>query len=345
MAQADAPGGGPSAGQVQLSPRLVQDLVRAAVAAPSMHNVQPWRFRVRPGMRVIELYADPERMLPYADPRGRGMHIGCGAALFNLRMAAAVASYQPAVQPFPDPDEPLLLAAVGFTGPYRADHAERELYAAIAHRRTNRRPFGSQPLPPGVLAELAEAAGLEGAILHILDHDETVRVLHLAADAECSQLADPAYRAELARWVGGQRERDGIPDSALGPRAATGLTPVRDFTPARPDPVRYASFEATPQLAVLSTRFSAPADWLRAGQALQRVLLTAAARGVATTPLTQPLETADAWLVRDPRSGIEEPQMILRLGYGRAVPPTPRRPASEVLDLPPENLPPGKEDL
>ena len=118
-------------------------------------------------MRVIELHADPARMLPCADPRGRGMHIGCGAALFNLRLAAAVASCRPAVRPFPDPDEPLLLAAVGFTGPYRADHAERELCAAIPHRRTNRGPFGSQPLPPSVLAELAGAAGLEGAILHI----------------------------------------------------------------------------------------------------------------------------------------------------------------------------------
>ena len=344
MVQADAPGGGPPTAQVQLSPQLAQNLVRAAVAAPSMHNAQPWRFRVRPGMRVIELCADPARMLPRADPRGRGMHIGCGAALFNLRLAAAVASCQPAVQPFPDPDEPLLLAAVRFTGPCRVHHAERELYAAIPRRRTNRGPFGGQQLPPSVLAELAEAAGLEDAILHILDHDETVRILHLAADAECGQLADPAYRAELARWVGGQRERDGVPDSALGPRAATGLTPVRDFTPTRPHPVRYASFEATPQLAVLSTRFSTPADWLRAGQALQRVLLTAAARGVATTPLTQPLETADAWLVRDPRSGVEEPQMILRLGYGLPVPPTPRRPVGEVLDLPPGNLPPGQED-
>jgi nitroreductase len=324
---------------VQLSAELVQELVRAAVAAPSMHNAQPWRFRVRPGMRVIELHADPARRLPYADPRGRGMHISCGAALLNLRLAAAVAGCQAAVQPFPDPDEPLLLAAVGFAGAYRADHGERELYAAIPHRRTNRGPFGGQPLLPAIQAELAEAAAREDAILHILDHDEAVRVLHLAADAECGQLADPAYRAELARWVGGQRDRDGIPDSALGPRAAAGLTPVRDFTPARPVPVHYASFEATPQLAVLSTRSSTPADWLRAGQALQRVLLTAAARGVATTPLTQPLETADAWLARDPRSGIEEPQMILRLGYGRPVPPTPRRPVSEVLDPPPGNLP------
>ena len=344
MAQAGAPGGGPAAAQVQLSVQLVRDLVRAAVAAPSMHNAQPWRFRVRPGMRVMELYADPARMLPSADPRGRGMHIGCGAALFNLRLAAAVASCQAAVQPFPirmnrccwlPPGSPGLTAPVTPSANCMPPSRTGALTAArsVAGR-----------YPPGVLAELAEAAGLEDAILHILDHDETVRILHLAADAESSQLADSAYRAELALWIGGQRDRDGIPDSALGPRAATGLTPVRDFTPARPDPVRYASFEATPQLAVLSTRFSAPADWLRAGQALQRVLLTAAARGVATTPLTQPLETDDAWLVRDPRSGVEEPQMILRLGYGLLVPPTPRRPVSDVLDLPPENLPPAKED-
>ena len=110
------------------------------------------------------------------------------------------------------------------------------------------------------------------------------------------------------------------PTALSGPAPPPACTPVRDFTPARPVPVRYAAFEATPQLAVLSTRSSTPADWPRAGQALQRVLLTAAARGVASTPLTQPLETADAWLARDPRSGIEEPQMILRLGYGQPVP-------------------------
>jgi len=214
--------------------------------------------------------------------------------------------------------------------------AERELYAAITRRHTNRGPFSGRPVPPGVLAELAEAAGLEGAMLHVLDHDETVRVLHLVQDAERDQLADPAYRAELAQWAGGARDREGIPDRALGPRAPDRSTPVRDFTPGRPGPgpPSYAWFEDTPQLAVLSVRSGEKADWLRAGQALQRVLLTATDRGIAVTPLTQPLETADAWLVRDPRSATEQPQMILRLGYGLPVPPTPRRPVPEVLDEP-----------
>ena len=76
------------------------------------------------------------------------------------------------------------------------------------------------------------------------------------------------------------------------------------------------------------------ASWLCAGQALQRVLLTATNRGISAKPLTQPLETADAWLVREPRSATEQPQMILRIGYGLPVPPTPRRPVPEMLDEP-----------
>jgi nitroreductase len=100
-------------------------------------------------------------------------------------------------------------------------------------------------------------------------------------------------------------------------------------------PVRYAWFEPHPQLAVLSVRHGGPVNWLRAGQALQRAWLTATIRGIAVCPLTQPLETADAWQVRDPRSADEQPQMILRIGYGLPLPPgAPRRPISEILDEP-----------
>ena len=175
-------------------------------------------------------------------------------------------------------------------------------------------------------------------MLHFPDRQEASRLLRLAQDAERDLLADPAYRAELARWAGGARDREGIPDEVAGPRDPERATPVRDFTPARPGPVGYAWFEEEPQLAVLSTLCDGRADWLRAGQAMQRAWLTATLRGVAVAPLTQPLETGDAWQVRDPRSGIEYPQMILRLGYGLPVPRAPRRPVSDVLDNPrPDN--------
>jgi len=317
-----------------LSSRLTEELLRAAATAPSIHNTQPWRFRIEDQRTVVELRADPARMLPVADPNGRALHIGCGAALFNLRVAVAAAGLEPEVRMLPDPSQPLLLAVIRLSRPHRATSWERELHAAIFRRQTNREPFSNQPVPRGIRAELAEAAGLEGATLHVLERDEAKRLLRLAAAAESDLLARPAYRAELARWAGGLRDRDGIPDHALGPRSPAGGSPVREFTPQRQQgSTRYAWFEEHPQLAVLSTRGGGPVTWLAAGQALERVWLTATCRGISVCPLTQPLETPDAWEVRDLRTEAGQPQMILRIGYGLPIPPgSPRRPVEEVTD-------------
>ena len=108
MTAAGARGGGSPAGQEGLSRRLAGELLRAATAAPSMHNTQPWQFRVRHAGGTIELWADPGRTLPLGDPHGRAVHIACGAALFNLRVAAAVAGLEPHLRLLPDPGQPLL---------------------------------------------------------------------------------------------------------------------------------------------------------------------------------------------------------------------------------------------
>jgi nitroreductase len=251
-------------------------------------------------------------------------------------VAAAVAGLEPHVRLLPDPGQPLLLATIGLAGRHHATPGECELHAAIRRRQTNREPVSSRAVPPGIRAELAEAAGLEGALLHFLGHYEAKRVLRLVADAERDLLADPGYRAELARWAGGQRDRDGIPDSALGPSSLEGPAPVRDFTPRTAPtagPLRLVRGASATGRAVGPLRRQV--EWLRAGQALQRLLLTATVRGIAVCPLTQPLESADAWQVRDPRSAAEQPLMILRIGYGLPLPPgAPRRPVSEVLDRP-----------
>lgn len=332
MKRPDSPPASPSGMPDCPRPEVIDGWLKSATLAPSMHNTQPWRFRVSRDDQIIELHADPSRMLKYGDPHGRAVCIACGAALFNLRLAVTVAGREPVVRLLPDARQPQLLAELRLAGPYRPGETDIDLHAAIPARHTNRRPFSNRSVPPGVLAELVQAARSEGATLHLPDHLETARLLYLISEAERDLLADPAYRAELAQWVSEHRDRDGIPSSALGPRDPVRHTPVRDFSPDRHQPLGYAWFEEAPQLAVLSTAGGTRKDWMHAGQALQRVLLTATTYGIAAAPLTQPLETADAWLVRDPREGIEQPQMILRLGYGLPVPATPRRPVSEVLD-------------
>ncbi len=318
-----------------LTAETVDTLMHAAVAAPSMHNAQPWRFR-RHG-DALEVYADPTRGLPVGDPSSRNGYIGCGAALLNLRLAAAASGLEAVVRLLPSADDPLHLATVSVAGPRTATAQERELYDAIPRRHTNRWPFEERPIAANVLDELRSAAAVEGADLHVPDVREADWLLELINDVDREQQFDARYREELRRWSGSTdaTRADGIPESAAGPRDPEHRLPLRDFTAGRSVPERpYAPFEKAPQLAVLLTRTDHPVDWLRAGQALQRVLLTATARGIAASFLNQPVEREQTRpMVRDPLYGFGYPHMVLRLGYPTVeVPPTPRRPIPEVFE-------------
>lgn len=110
---------------------------------------------------------------------------------------------------------------------------------------------------------------------------------------------------------------------------------MRDFGRSRRIPGRgWAAFEQNPHIVLLGTSGDKPDDWLRAGQALQRVLLQATADGLVTSMTSQPLEwPALRWTVRDPGSAMTHVQMVIRLGYGPQGPTTPRRPVAEVLDI------------
>ena len=311
---------------------IARKIVEAAGAAPSIHNTQPWRFRVA-GDDLLEIHGDPDRMLWVADAHGRALHLSCGAALFNLRLAARIIGAKPLVWPLPDPQaEPTLMASVQLTPGRPATHGERELFEGIQQRHTSRAPFTSQRIPDAVWVALEQAAGAESALLRPLDAADAARVLRIAADAERELAEDFDHRVELARWIGTDGD-DGVPADALGSRPDRDPAPVRDLghaTPARPLPA--GSYEPRPQLAVLATARDDPADWIRAGQALQRVLLTATVSGLAASFLYQPIELHDMRQSTGWWPWPECPQIIVRLGYGPPGAGSPRRRLDDILD-------------
>ncbi|MDC0765395.1 Acg family FMN-binding oxidoreductase [Streptomyces sp. HD] len=323
-------------------PQDVTALVGDAIRAPSMHNAQPWSFHYLTGEHLLHVRADPTRAMPRTDPRDRALHIGCGAALFNLRVAAAHAGLAAEVRVLPDPADPRLLAVVGLAPKPARTERERDLarlHPAIRRRHTSRNPYSDRDVPEPVRQALREAAADEGAELMFAEPWHADFMLKLVRDAESRDSLEPAGREELERWtrLGPEADTavDGVPEYAFGPRPSEGKAAWRDFAGRRQVADRgTTAFEHTPHLALLGTRTDRPADWLCAGQALERVLLEATLADLATSLSSHSLESSDLReLTRDPVSGMGHVQMVLRLGYGPQGPVTPRRSVRDVLEI------------
>ncbi|WP_405670996.1 Acg family FMN-binding oxidoreductase [Streptomyces canus] len=322
------------------SDEWVASVVHDAVAAPSMHNVQPWRFRYLRRSRAFEVWADFERTMPHSHPDTRGLHLGCGAALLNLRAAIVHEGRHPETRLLPDLTDRSLLASVRLAGRTSGESGLDALYPAIRQRHSSRYPFEERQLPEAVREALAAAALTEGAALTFPTSWHLGEVLELAQEAEARNITDRGSDQDLARWTridapSVSAADDGVPYYAFGPRKRGGKAPMRDFAgPRRVAGRDAADFEQNPQLALISTDHDRPEDWLRAGQAMEHVLLLATREGLASSFVTQPLEWTDLrWPVRDPMTGTGYTQVLLRLGYGPHGPGTPRRPVSEVLDI------------
>jgi hypothetical protein len=312
-------------------------LLNYAILGPSNHNAQPWLFRIVSD--GIELYADRTRALPVVDPEDRELTIGCGAALFNLRIAFRNFGYEGIVQCFPEAGKPDLLARISFGGEKAATSDEHALFETVVKRRTNRMPFRTQPIQESLLSELERAATTEGAWFQVVRGDENRnRLADLIAEADRIQMSDSHFRRELAAWIHPSRtaSHDGTPGYAIGHGGLTsylGPLVVRTFDMGKGQAAKDRQLATgSPVMALVWTENDTPADWLSAGQAMMRVLLRARVDEVWASFLNQPIEVPELRIqVHDMLGKKGFPQLILRMGYGQDVKPTPRRTPGEVL--------------
>jgi nitroreductase len=296
--------------------------LRWAILAPSIHNSQPWRFRVRP--TGVDVFADWSRRLDVIDPEGRQLVISVGAAVLNLCLAIHHSGHSYELRLCPTPGDPLHLAAVEVRGPAEPDAVLDELAAAVPRRHTNRLPFLPDPVAHATVRELAAAAAAQGGVLRTVPGAARGALGRLVRAAESRLRDGGVYRAELGEWR--------RPHHPVAWHAAE-LVPLRDFGLVTPFLRDAAVPEArSPTPLVLATDGDTVADRVRAGLALQRVWLTATARGIAVAPMSQPLDVPVLRrLVTDPEAGAGWAQVILLVGYAPPTAPTPRRDVREAL--------------
>ena len=311
----------------------IRSALSLAVRAPSVHNSQPWFWRI--GNQSLQLYANPDLRLPRTDPDARDLMLSCGAALNHCAVAFAALGWQSKIHRFPNATDSNHLAAVELH-PFPATELDISLAAAVPRRRTDRRRYSSWPVPRGDIALMGARAARAGVMLRRIDELENLR--RLVADAAWRHATDSDYLAEMTTWSGRYASTAGVPAHSVPEGDASAANLARSFaggklaqTPDGEAPQDHAVIIA------LGTVDDDDLSRLRAGEATSLVLLTATALGLASCPITEPLEIPETRrAVQTDVFGAEGvPQMLLRIGWAPLnadpLPSTPRPDLSEVV--------------
>lgn len=305
-----------------------------AVRAPSVHNSQPWRWRI--DSEGMHLFADTDRHLTATDPFQRALVISCGTTLHHLRVALTALGWATTVDRCPDPGVPEYLAVVHPT-PALPTNDDIDLAAAILLRRTDRRRYLCRPIPARYVRAMAtRVSALGAAIRQVPD-----RMLPLLArpmrEAVIEHAIDREYQDEIATWSGRVRGTDGVPSQNTPPPRPGAEIPLRTF--ARPTLIDPLDAPDGAQWLLIGTAYDDRAAQLRAGEATSVLLLTATSLGLATSLQTEPLGLPE--LRREIQTSLLHncayPQTMVRVGWSpRTSAPladTPRRSIEEILEI------------
>lgn len=171
-----------------IDPVVIEEILVAALRAPSAHNAQPWRLSQLGPAEYLVWYAIADKLR--ADPDDRDGLMAAGGFYETLRLAAEAAGvdapFEPRVRRHTDGID---LGVIRF-GPLR--RAADSVAEAISERRCNRFPYVSTPLPSGLVHELENAG-------HVLLAPE--RVTRLVQRASILSWKDRRFVADLKQWT------------------------------------------------------------------------------------------------------------------------------------------------
>jgi nitroreductase len=311
-----------------------EELVRFATLAANSHNTQPWRFALADDGIVIS--PDLARRTPAVDPDDHHLFASLGAAAENIVQAAPALGLAARPRFEPDGGGRIVVALAA------AERAEAPLADAIPKRQCTRANYDGRPVPAADLARLAAAGGDGVALLLLADRPAIDAVRDLVIAGNTAQLGDAAFMAELKSWIRfsyaeAVASGDGLFAAASGNPVVPGPLGRLLFgfvVTADGENARYRQqIDSSAGLAVFVSDRNDAAHWVAAGRAYQRFALQATALGIRHAFVNQAVEVPEVRRRLAEHLGLGErrPDLIVRFGYGAAMPPALRRPAATVI--------------
>ena len=284
----------------QLPSQAIEYIISAGIQAPSGDNAQPWRFsRTEHG---VNLYLEPKADQSFFNVRQIASTISCGAVLENMRLAATRLGLDTELSLLPEQNQPDLMSTMTF----RHSGCESDpLEEHVWRRCTNRKLFLKHPIPAWMQERLRiEAATFEGVRLSLLTNRKDLRrlagVVYKADRIRSEHRPLHEHFMNMVRFTPEQaeQERTGLPLKNLeaGIQGELFLKMTRSWKVMRIvnslGMGRMAAFYAARGIlnsgaaGLVSVNGDETRDFLRGGQALQRIWLAVDHLGLRMQPMT-----------------------------------------------------------
>ncbi|MEQ8733442.1 MAG: Tat pathway signal protein [Rhodospirillaceae bacterium] len=313
----------------------LQELVRYATIAANSHNTQPWIFQ--PTDLGIDILPDFTRRTPVVDPDDHHLFASLGCATENLHLAAQ-ASGQAGEVVFDSSEDGAARIDLRSSATKNSD-----LFGAIPARQCSRAVYEARLAPMDVVARLALAANSYGVEAMIITETAmTEDILALILDGNSRQVEDPAFVSELKDWLrfnptAAMRTNDGLYSACSGnptlPDWLGSFTFDMFFTTEAENKKYAEQIRSSSGLVVFVAATDDKEGWFNAGRAYQRFALQATADGLQNAFVNQTIEVPEMRRPLQDLLGLGErrPNLVVRFGYGPAMPQSLRRPATEVM--------------
>lgn len=306
-----------------------------ASKAPSGHNTQPWKFHITDS--TITVLPNLDVALPVVDRNNRELFISLGCAVENLCIAASYFGYTTHIIERSIEAIILELTKNDLT-------IEDSLFHQIEKRQTNRNIYNGNKISDGILQQLQSIPKENGIQFYFTEINTPFAntITQYIMKGNEIQMADIAFKNELLSWMRFNKKQveathNGLSYLVFGnpplPRILARPIVSLFLKPNAQNKSDRKKIDSSSHFVVCTTKQDTIEEWINLGRTLQRFLLKVTEIGISYAFLNQPCEVAA--LAFDLREKLpvnkEHPTLIMRIGYAKQIPYSPRKKIETLL--------------
>lgn len=306
-----------------------------ASKAPSGHNTQPWKFHITDS--TITVLPNLDVALPVVDRNNRELFISLGCAVENLCIAASYFGYTTHIIE-------CSIEAIILELTKNALTIEDSLFHQIEKRQTNRNIYNGNKISDGILQQLQSIPKENGIQFYFTEINTPFAntITQYIMKGNEIQMADIAFKNELLSWMRFNKKQveathNGLSYLVFGnpplPRILARPIVSLFLKPNAQNKSDRKKIDSSSHFVVCTTKQDTIEEWINLGRTLQRFLLKVTEIGISYAFLNQPCEVAA--LAFDLREKLpvnkEHPTLIMRIGYAKQIPYSPRKKIETLL--------------